>query len=97
MEDDNTMSHVTCMDKAVLFSPSEMSSDCGLWQISGLRCAHAAAVIDYQGHSTHEYTSWYYSQEAFKLTYSGSISPIPDPSMWPDVEGAPPDPPKKHI
>ncbi|KAI9161155.1 hypothetical protein LWI28_014959 [Acer negundo] len=73
-----------------------MSCDCGAWQISGLLCAHAAAVIDYQGHSTHEYTNWYYSKEAFKLTYSDIINPIPDPAMWPDVEGATPDPPKKR-
>ncbi|KAK2646368.1 hypothetical protein Ddye_021563 [Dipteronia dyeriana] len=34
----------------------EMSCDCGVWQISGLPCAYATTVIDYQGHSIHEYT-----------------------------------------
>ena len=90
--------HETCdsYGQRCLVKLSEMSCDCGVWQISGLPCVHAAAVIDYQGHSTHEYTNWYYSKEAFKLTYSGSINPIPDQAMWPDVEGAPPDPPKKR-
>ncbi|TXG67913.1 hypothetical protein EZV62_009188 [Acer yangbiense] len=73
-----------------------MSCDCGQWQISGFPCAHAAAVIDYCGQYTHEYTHWYYSKEAFKLTYGGTINPIPDPSMWPDAEGAPPKPPKRR-
>ncbi|KAK4848532.1 hypothetical protein QYF36_014274 [Acer negundo] len=90
--------HETCdsYGQRCLVKLSEMSCDCGVWQINGLPYAHAAAVINYQGHSTHEYTNWYYSKEAFKLTYSGSINPIPDPAMWPDVEGAPPDPPKKR-
>ncbi|KAK3223336.1 hypothetical protein Dsin_010361 [Dipteronia sinensis] len=90
MEEDNTMRHVTRMDKDVLLSFLK----CHVIVVYG--CAHAAAVIDYQRYSTHEYTKWYYSSEAFKLTYSGNINPIPDPALWPDAEGAPPDPPKKR-
>ncbi|KAK4837782.1 hypothetical protein QYF36_008427 [Acer negundo] len=97
MEEDNTMRQICDCGQICLIKLSEMSYDCGVWQISGLPCAHVAAVIDYQWHSTHEYTNWYYSKEAFKLTYRGSINPILDPAMWHDVKGAPPDPPKKFF
>ncbi|KAK4844809.1 hypothetical protein QYF36_024664 [Acer negundo] len=87
---------VDSFGKRCLVNLSEMSCDCGQWQINGFPCAHAAAVIDYCRQYTHEYTHWYYSNEAFKLTYEGSINPIPDPSMCPDTEGAPPEPPKRR-
>ncbi|TXG73265.1 hypothetical protein EZV62_001844 [Acer yangbiense] len=86
---------VDSFGKRCLVNLSEMSCDCGQWQISGFPCAHAAAVIDYCRQYTHEYTHWYYSKEAFKLAYGGTINPIPDPSMWPDAKGAPPKPPKR--
>ncbi|KAK4858787.1 hypothetical protein QYF36_022006 [Acer negundo] len=34
--------------------------------------------------------------KAFKLTYRGYISPMPNLSMWPDVEEAPLEPPKRR-
>ncbi|KAL5842430.1 hypothetical protein ACOSQ3_013033 [Xanthoceras sorbifolium] len=60
--------------------------DCGMWQISGIPCMHVVAVLMYNRQFAHEHVHWYYSKEAMKLTYSGSINPIPDESRWPEIE-----------
>lgn len=51
---------------------------CRRWQVGGLPCAHALAVIEQNHGFVYDYTSKYFTTEFFRLTYSLSINPIPD-------------------
>ncbi|XP_022760791.1 uncharacterized protein LOC111306988 isoform X1 [Durio zibethinus] len=55
------------------------NSDCSCreWQINGLPCLHAVAAIEHIGKNVYDYCSRYFTIEAFKVTYSESINPIP--------------------
>ncbi|GMJ02163.1 MUSTANG 7 [Hibiscus trionum] len=50
---------------------------CREWQINGLPCLHAAAAIEHVGKDVYDYCYSYFSTEAFKITYSESINPVP--------------------
>ncbi|KAL4311594.1 hypothetical protein GQ457_01G029640 [Hibiscus cannabinus] len=50
---------------------------CREWQINGLPCLHAAAAIEHVGKDVYDYCNRYFTTEAFKITYSESINPIP--------------------
>ncbi|XP_054806413.1 uncharacterized protein LOC129309081 isoform X2 [Prosopis cineraria] len=50
---------------------------CKRWQISGLPCCHAVAVIECIGRSPYDYCSRYFSVENYRLTYAESIHPVP--------------------
>ncbi|TXG60442.1 hypothetical protein EZV62_015015 [Acer yangbiense] len=64
-------------------------------QMSGLPCMHAIAVFMYRREFAQDYVHWYYSKEAMKLTYNGTINPIPDESRWPDYQHEIIEPPVK--
>lgn len=51
---------------------------CREWQLTGLPCCHAVAVITWAGSSPHDYCSRYFSTDSYRLTYSGSVHPIPN-------------------
>ncbi|KAI9198683.1 hypothetical protein LWI28_020536 [Acer negundo] len=51
--------------------------------ISGLPCMHVIAVFMYRREFAQDYVHWYYSKEAMKMTYAGTINPIPDESRCP--------------
>ncbi|XP_039025433.1 uncharacterized protein LOC120158712 isoform X1 [Hibiscus syriacus] len=50
---------------------------CREWQINGLPCLHAAAAIEHVGKDVYDYCYRYFTTEAFKITYSESINPVP--------------------
>ncbi|EYU31645.1 hypothetical protein MIMGU_mgv1a001707mg [Erythranthe guttata] len=51
---------------------------CKGWQLSGLPCCHAIAVILCLGRSLYEYCSRFFMTESYRLTYTESINPIPN-------------------
>ncbi|XP_028760035.1 uncharacterized protein LOC114718769 [Neltuma alba] len=50
---------------------------CKRWQIYGLPCCHAIAVIECIGRNPYDYCSRYFSVENYRLTYAESIHPVP--------------------
>lgn len=50
---------------------------CKGWQVTGLPCCHAIAVIGCIGRSAYDFCSRYFTIESYRLTYSESIHPIP--------------------
>ncbi|KAE8728452.1 hypothetical protein F3Y22_tig00004355pilonHSYRG00014 [Hibiscus syriacus] len=50
---------------------------CKGWQLTGLPCCHAIAVISCIGQSPYDYCSRYFTTESYRLTYAESIQPIP--------------------
>ncbi|KAM1110956.1 hypothetical protein ACFX13_010361 [Malus domestica] len=51
---------------------------CRGWQITGLPCCHAIAVIRCLGRSPNDYCSRYFTTESYRLTYSEPILPVPN-------------------
>lgn len=51
---------------------------CRGWQLTGLPCCHAIAVISCLAQSPYDYCSRYYTTESYRLTYSESINPVPN-------------------
>ncbi|KAJ0977817.1 hypothetical protein J5N97_013291 [Dioscorea zingiberensis] len=77
---------------------------CRKWQITGLPCMHAIAVIDRTDKSVYDYCSRYYTTECYTLTYSASIHGVPDieniicshsESSYPPPTPRPPNRPKR--
>lgn len=50
---------------------------CKGWQITGLPCCHAIAVIGCTGRSPYDYCSRFFMTEIYRLTYSQSVNPVP--------------------
>lgn len=49
---------------------------CKYWQLTGLPCCHAIAVIGCLGRDPHDYCSRYFTTESYRITYSDSVNPI---------------------
>uniref|UniRef100_A0A7C9E023 SWIM-type domain-containing protein n=3 Tax=Opuntia streptacantha TaxID=393608 RepID=A0A7C9E023_OPUST len=50
---------------------------CKGWQLTGLPCCHAIAVIGCIGRSPYEFCSRYFTVESYRLTYSETLHPLP--------------------
>ncbi|XP_056695452.1 uncharacterized protein [Spinacia oleracea] len=59
---------------------------CGVWQISGIPCRHGLRVIYHQRLEATDFVSHYFKGQAYKLTYSEHIHPMPDPTQWPSFD-----------
>uniref|UniRef100_A0A1D1XVQ6 Transposase for insertion sequence element IS1081 n=1 Tax=Anthurium amnicola TaxID=1678845 RepID=A0A1D1XVQ6_9ARAE len=55
---------------------------CRRWQIYGVPCAHAAAALLSSGENVHHYADDCFSVNKYCETYSQTIYPIPDRSIW---------------
>ncbi|KAL0708561.1 hypothetical protein Bca4012_074987 [Brassica carinata] len=60
-----------------LVNISQWDCSCKGWQLTGLPCHHAVAVISCIGRSPYELCSRYFSVESYRVTYSVSINPVP--------------------
>ncbi|CAA0816564.1 Unknown protein [Striga hermonthica] len=49
---------------------------CKMWQIMGIPCCHAIAVIGCLGRDPYDYCSRYFTAESYRLTYSEVVHPI---------------------
>ncbi|KAE8685794.1 Pseudouridine synthase family protein isoform 1 [Hibiscus syriacus] len=65
------------LDVMHVVSLENWECSCREWQLNGLPCLHAAAAIEHVGKDVYDYCYRYFTTEAFKLTYSESINPIP--------------------
>ncbi|XP_050218751.1 uncharacterized protein LOC126669347 [Mercurialis annua] len=51
---------------------------CKGWQQSGLPCCHAIAVFQCVDRSPYDYCSRYFTSDAYRSAYAGSIHPVPN-------------------
>ncbi|KAH7543276.1 hypothetical protein FEM48_Zijuj02G0167200 [Ziziphus jujuba var. spinosa] len=62
---------------------------CRGWQLYGLPCAHAVAALLSCRQNVHRFTESCFTVATYRKTYSQTIHPIPDKSLWkelPDVD-----------
>ncbi|CAI9111734.1 OLC1v1012029C1 [Oldenlandia corymbosa var. corymbosa] len=55
-----------------------LDCSCKGWQLLGLPCCHAIAVLETVGRSPYDYCSTYFLAESYHATYAESINPIPN-------------------
>ncbi|KAK9137719.1 hypothetical protein Sjap_008313 [Stephania japonica] len=56
---------------------------CRGWQLHGLPCAHAVAALLYCGqNNVHRFTESFFTVATYRKTYSQTIHPVPDKSLW---------------
>ncbi|KAL5738252.1 hypothetical protein ACOSP7_031013 [Xanthoceras sorbifolium] len=74
------------------------SCDCGLWEVSGIPCKHALAVIIGKRLHVEDYVVQYLTRDAYVRTYSHVIHPIPSEDQWPEsTEGVVMPPQKRRL
>ncbi|GAB4836027.1 hypothetical protein Ancab_039518 [Ancistrocladus abbreviatus] len=63
---------------------------CRGWQLYGLPCAHAVAALLSCRQNVHRFTESCFTIATYRKTYSQTIHPIPDKSLWKELpEGDP--------
>ncbi|KAF5182105.1 hypothetical protein FRX31_028308, partial [Thalictrum thalictroides] len=55
---------------------------CRVWDITGIPCVHAVAVIRQRRESWVKYCSPYFTVEKFRAAYAGFIFPIANEEEW---------------
>lgn len=63
---------------------------CRGWQLYGLPCAHAVAALLSCRQNVHRFTESCFTVATYRKTYSQTIHPIPDKSLWKELSD--PDP-----
>ena len=69
----------------------EYNCQCGSWQVSGIACCHAVAIIShYYGRAVMkdkvaEFVHISFTKSACLQIYVGMLHPIPDQKRWPKV------------
>ncbi|CAA0828636.1 Unknown protein [Striga hermonthica] len=59
---------------------------CRGWQLYGLPCAHAVAALLSCRQNVHRFTESCFTVAAYRKTYSQTIHPVPDKTLWREVE-----------
>ncbi|CAK9168422.1 unnamed protein product [Ilex paraguariensis] len=54
---------------------------CKGWQLTGLPCCHAIAVIGCLGRNPYDYCARYFTADSYRLTYTESVHPVPNVDM----------------
>ncbi|KAL0388946.1 UNVERIFIED_CONTAM: hypothetical protein Sradi_2776400 [Sesamum radiatum] len=57
---------------------SQWVTSCKGWQLSGLPCCHAIAVLECLGRSLYDYCSRFFMTDSYRATYTESINPMPN-------------------
>ncbi|XP_074319857.1 uncharacterized protein LOC141656735 [Silene latifolia] len=63
-------------DTAEIVDIDNWDCSCKGWQLSGIPCCHAIAVVGCIGRSSYEYCSRYFTVEWYKLTYAETLNPV---------------------
>lgn len=63
---------------------------CRGWQLYGLPCAHAVAALLSCRQNVHRFTESCFTVATYRKTYSQTIHPIPDKSLWKELSDADP-------
>ncbi|KAF9597941.1 hypothetical protein IFM89_023312, partial [Coptis chinensis] len=77
------MSHLTGKKYNVEIQKLECS--CIEWQMSGVPCVHAVAVLRSRREPWSRYYSPYFNAKAFKATYVGYLYPLDNIEDWPEI------------
>ncbi|KAL2475820.1 Uncharacterized protein Adt_36556 [Abeliophyllum distichum] len=63
---------------------SAKTCTCRGWQLTGIPCCHVIAALHSRGMTMMDYVDDIYKRDAYRRTYTPSISPITGPQAWPN-------------
>lgn len=73
-------------ENSIVVDLGNRSCMCGIWDLIGIPCYHACAVIFSHNKRPEYYVSDYFKLETFMKTYGhGIINPVPGPDHWPTI------------
>ncbi|XP_060179076.1 uncharacterized protein LOC132609216 isoform X2 [Lycium barbarum] len=55
---------------------------CRVWDLTGIPCPHAIKALHYKKLDPLKEIHWWYSKEAYLLTYHHKLQPVPGPKFW---------------
>ncbi|GLT45929.1 hypothetical protein SLA2020_197240 [Shorea laevis] len=58
---------------------------CRGWELQGLPCTHAVAVLHSCRQNVHRFTESYFTVANYRKAYSQTIHPVPDKTLWKDM------------
>lgn len=70
---------------------------CGMWQLNGIPCNHAACAITAKKQKVDDYVSDYYTTTRWRKTYEKSIRPVQGMKLWPRMNRLPVLPPSNRL
>ncbi|KAH9753370.1 SWIM-type domain-containing protein [Citrus sinensis] len=85
------------MERHYIVDLNKWYCECGGWQMSGLPCKHAMAGILHSHGEPSDYVDKSLTREAYLLTYSATINPLPDRTNWPKIDRPILKPPVKKV
>ncbi|KAK9214459.1 hypothetical protein WN944_006451 [Citrus x changshan-huyou] len=85
------------MERHYIVDLNKWYCECGGWQMSGLPCKHAMAGILHSHGEPSDYVDKSLTREAYMLTYSATINPLPDRTNWPKIDRPILKPPEKDV
>ncbi|KAH9769958.1 SWIM-type domain-containing protein [Citrus sinensis] len=85
------------MERHYIVDLNKWYCECGGWQMSGLPCKHAMAGILHSHGEPSDYVDKSLTREAYLLTYSATINPLPDRINWPKIDRPILKPPVKKV
>ena len=65
---------------------NERTCDCKVWNLSGIPCKHATAVLINKRADLESYCDFSKTKEFYIRAYNEVIHPIPDVKFWPPIE-----------
>ncbi|XP_058214352.1 uncharacterized protein LOC131325892 [Rhododendron vialii] len=64
-------------DSSEVVDLDKWDCSCKGWQLTGLPCCHAIAIINCVDRSPYDYCSRFFTSDSYRLTYSELINPVP--------------------
>ena len=84
---------VSHFEDRFVVTPSLKQCGCRKWEITGIPCIHACAVINYLKQDVDEYVHEYFSLSKYKVAYGYGLPALNGEKLWPIGEGYPVIPP----
>ncbi|XP_058217631.1 uncharacterized protein LOC131328749 [Rhododendron vialii] len=88
-----TIFEVICVPRIYVVDIGQKTCTCKKWDVSGIPCAHGMAAIITDKSDPEDYVDQCFHQSTFARTYSFTIKPIPDQTMWVRTDFDPISPP----
>lgn len=84
---------VSHFEDRFVVTPSTRQCGCRKWDLTGIPCLHACAVIHFLKQNVDDYVHEYFSLSKYKVAYGYGLPALNGEKLWPVAEGYPVVPP----
>lgn len=89
----NNLHEVELKEVIVSVDMNKHTCGCRKWQMTGIPCVHAAAVIIKKKQKVEDYVNDFYTVQRWQATYKDGIKPVEGMQLWPRLNRLPVLPP----